>query len=148
MPRVRREAEVTWEGNLARGAGAITGATSGAFAGLPYSAPTRIAAATARTSPEELLAAAHAGCYAMSLAGELSSAGVPPERLVVRATCTLDEVEGVGHRIVSMDLVARVRAAELDESRFRELAQTADEGCTFSALVRASATVSIDAQLD
>jgi osmotically inducible protein OsmC len=148
VPRVRREAEVTWEGNLARGAGAITAATSGAFAGLPYTAPTRIAAATAKTSPEELLAAAHAGCYAMSLAGELTRAGTPPERLVVRATCTLDEVEGVGHRIVSMDLAARARVPELDQARFQELSQTADVGCTFSALVRASATVSIDAQLD
>jgi osmotically inducible protein OsmC len=148
VPRVEREAEVTWEGNLARGAGAITAATSGAFAGLPYSLPTRIAAATARTSPEELLAAAHAGCYAMSLANELTGAGTPPERLVVRATCTLDEVEGVGHRIVSMDLVARARAPKLDEARLRELAQAADEGCTFSALVRASATISIDAQLE
>jgi osmotically inducible protein OsmC len=148
VARVRREAEVSWEGNVARGAGAITAATSGVFAGLPYSLPTRIAAATAKTSPEELLAAAHAGCYAMSLANELSTAGTPPERLVVRATCTLDEVDGVGHRIVSMDLVARARVPELEQARFEELAQTADESCTFSALVRASATISIDAQLD
>jgi lipoyl-dependent peroxiredoxin len=148
VPRVRREAEVTWEGNVARGAGAITAATSGAFSGLPYTLATRIAAATAKTSPEELLAAAHAGCFAMSLATELSKAGTPPERLVVRAMCTLDEVEDVGHRIVSMELAARARVPELDQARFEELARTADEGCTLSALVRASATISIDAQLD
>jgi lipoyl-dependent peroxiredoxin len=81
MPRIVREAGVAWTGNLARGAGAITAATSGAFAALPFSLPTRIGDADGRTSPEELLAAAHAGCYAMSLANELSEADTPPERL-------------------------------------------------------------------
>lgn len=147
MPRVSREAEVVWEGSSARGRGAITGVSSGAFAALPYSEPTRIGAPEGETSPEELVAAAHAGCYAMSLAAELSRARTPPERLVVRAEVVLDEVEGSGHRIVASNLLVRARVLEIEEDDFRAAVDAAHEGCPVSALVRASATVSIDAEL-
>ena len=98
--------------NVARGAGSITASTSGAFAALPYSVATRIGAAEGNTSPEELLAAAHAGCYAMSLASELTEAGTPPERLDVHCTITMDEVEGAGHRIVASAIEARGRVPD------------------------------------
>jgi osmotically inducible protein OsmC len=65
VPRIERVAEVSWEGNAARGAGALTAASSGAFAGLPYSLASRIGSPDGRTSPEELLAAAHGGCFTM-----------------------------------------------------------------------------------
>jgi OsmC subfamily peroxiredoxin len=97
---------VTWEGNVARGRGTIS-ALTGAFEGLPYSLATRIDRPDGKTSPEELLAAAHAACYAMSLANELASSGKEPEHLDVRATVTLDEVEGGSHRIVASELLAR-----------------------------------------
>ena len=148
MPRITRDAEVTWEGSSARGRGAITAATSGAFAGLPYSEPTRITDAPTETSPEELLAAAHAGCFAMSLAAELTRRRTPPGRLTVRATVVLDEVEGQGHRIVASQLAVQASVPEADEPVFREAVEAADAGCTFSALVRASGEVTIDAQLD
>ena len=148
MPRVEREAEAIWEGSSARGRGAITAATSGAFAGLPYSEPTRVADAAEETSPEELLAAAHAGCFAMSLAAELTRRRTPPGHLRVRATIVLDEVEGAGHLIVASNLVARASAPGSDEASFREAVAAADAGCTFSALLRASAEVSIDAELE
>jgi len=106
MPRVQREANVTWEGNVARGSGAITAGT-GAFDELPYSLATRIERADGKTSPEELLAAAHAACFAMSVASELTSAGTPPEHLDITATVTLDQVEDGSHRIVSSELLAR-----------------------------------------
>jgi osmotically inducible protein OsmC len=147
LPRVERQAEVVWEGSSARGRGAITGASSGAFAGLPYSEPTRVGAPEGETSPEELLAAAHAGCYAMSLAAELTRAKTPPERLSVRATVVLDEVEGEGHRIVASDLLVRARVPDADAEAFRAAVDAADAGCTFSALVKASGSVSIDAGL-
>jgi osmotically inducible protein OsmC len=147
MPRIVREAEATWEGNVARGAGAITAATSGAFSGLPYSLPTRIGAAEGKTSPEELLAAAHAGCYAMGLASELTDAGTPAERLDVRCTIVMDEIAGKGHRIVASEIVARGRAPGSTDETFAEAARKADEGCPFSHLIRASASVSIDAAL-
>lgn len=147
MPRVVREADVTWEGDLPRGAGAITAATSGAFAGLSYSLPTRIGAAQGKTSPEELLAAAHAGCFAMGLANELTEAGTPPDRLDVRCTVTLDEVEGAGHRIVASAIEASCQAPGATEDSFAKAAQAADEGCPFSHLIRASAEVTISATL-
>ena len=143
---MQRTADVTWEGNLARGAGHISG-RSGALDALPYTAATRIGAPEGKTSPEELVAAAHAGCYAMSLAGELTSAGTPPERLSVTATCTLDEVQG-NHLIVAMDVEARARVPDIDEQAFKSLARKADAGCTISALVRASAQVSVRAELE
>jgi osmotically inducible protein OsmC len=148
VPRITRDAEVTWEGSSARGRGAITAATSGAFAGLPYSEPTRIADTAGETSPEELLAAAHAGCFAMSLAAELTRRRTPPGRLTVRATVVLDEVEGEGHRIVASQLAVHASLPDADEEGFRAAVADADAGCTFSALVRASGEVSIDAQLD
>lgn len=148
MPRIERDASVTWEGNLGRGAGAITAATSGAFAGLPYSLPTRVGAAEGRTSPEELLAAAHAGCYAMSLASELTEAGTPPERLDVRCRIVMDEVEGAGHRIVASELTATGRVAGIDDDAFARASEAADAGCPFSHLLRASARVTISATLE
>jgi OsmC subfamily peroxiredoxin len=100
MPSVERSAEAAWEGNVARGSGQIE-ARSGAFGPLPFSLASRISAPEGKTSPEELLAAAHAGCYAMSLAGELANAGQTSVRVRVTATVTLDEIEGGSHRIVA-----------------------------------------------
>jgi len=147
VPRVQRNAEVTWEGNVARGSGAISAAT-GAFQGLPYSLATRIERPNGHTSPEELLAAAHAACFAMSLASELSSAGLPPEHLEVRAMVTLDEVEGGSHRIVSSELLARARVTGVDEAGLQRLAEAASAGCALSALIEASARVSVTATLE
>jgi osmotically inducible protein OsmC len=148
VPRITRDAEVMWEGSSARGRGAITAATSGAFAGLPYSEPSRISAEAVETSPEELLAAAHAACFAMSLAGELTRVRTPPGRLVVRSTIVMDEVEGEGHRIVESQLAVQAIVPDSDEEAFRAAVADADAGCPFSALIRASGTVSIDVQLD
>ena len=147
MPRVQREATVTWEGNVARGSGAITGAT-GAFSQLPYSLATRVEKPDGKTSPEELLAAAHAGCYAMSLAGELSREGSPPDHLDVRATVTLDQVEDGSHRIVASELLARARVTGIDQSALDEIARRANEGCTFSKLIDASGSVTVNATLE
>jgi osmotically inducible protein OsmC len=147
MPRVEREAKVTWEGNVARGKGAISGAT-GAFEDLPYSLATRIDRTEGKTSPEELLAAAHAACFAMSLAGELARAGSEPEHLDVRATVTLDEVEDGSHRIVSSELLARARVKEIDPATLQRTAEAASEGCTLSALIEASAKVTVKATLE
>ena len=101
MPRIERTAEIVWEGNLARGGGAITAGT-GAFSSLPFSLPSRIGEPGGKTSPEELLAAAHGGCLTMSLASELTQAGTPPTRLDVTCRIVMDEVEGEGHQIVGV----------------------------------------------
>ena len=147
MPRVQREASVTWEGNVARGSGRISAAT-GAFESLPYSLATRIDRPDGKTSPEELLAAAHAACYAMSLASELASSGKEPEHLDVRAKVTLDEVEGGSHRIVASELLARARVKDMDGVALQRAAEAASAGCTLSALIEASAKVTVNATLE
>lgn len=147
MPRIVREAGITWEGNVARGTGTITAASSGAFSGLGYSAPTRSGNPEGKTSPEELLAAAHGGCFTMSLASELTKAGTPPETLDVRCTITMDEVEGKGHQIVHSEIAARGVVPGCDEAAFAQASEAADAACPFSALIRASATVTVSASL-
>jgi lipoyl-dependent peroxiredoxin len=147
MPRVQRQASVRWEGNVARGSGTITAAT-GTFTDLPFSLASRVEKADGKTSPEELLAAAHAACYGMSLAGELASAGSPPEQLDVRATVTLDQVEDGSHRIVASDLHARARVKEIEQETLEQLAHTASDGCPFSKLIEASGTVTVNATLE
>jgi len=147
MPRIVREADITWEGTLSRGAGVVSAASSGAF-DLPVTIASRVGEdPEGKTSPEELLAAAHATCWVTSLAGELARAGTPPERLEVHCTITMDEVEGMGHRIVSSAISARGAAPGADAASFAQAAEAADAGCPFSALLKASATVSIDASL-
>jgi osmotically inducible protein OsmC len=148
VPRIERNANVVWEGNLARGSGRISGGT-GAFENLEYSNAVRIGKGDeGKTSPEELLAAAHAGCFATSLAGELTRAGSPPERLNVTVNIVMDEVPEKGHLIVESQLRARARVDGIDEENFRRVVEEADAGCPFSVLIKASAKVSIDAEME
>ena len=92
MPIARREAEIVWEGPLARGTGTLTSG-SGALDQLAVTWASRTERPDGKTSPEELIAAAHASCFAMALALVLGENKTPPERLTVSAACTLDEVE-------------------------------------------------------
>ena len=147
MPKIERSASITWEGNVARGNGTITGDT-GAFSSLPFSLPTRIGQAEGKTSPEELLAAAHGGCVTMSLASELTQAGTPPGRLEVSCRIVMDEVEGQGHQIVASHVDAVVTAEGLDADALQAALEKADEGCPFSGLLRrAGAEVHASARL-
>ena len=147
MPRIERNATVTWEGNVARGTGLIS-AGSGAFEEQPFSLPTRIGQAEGKTSPEELLASAHGGCLAMSLASELTTAGTPPERLDVQVRVVMDEVPGKGHLIVASNVDITARVPGLEASRFDAAVAAADAGCSFSVLIRASAAVNVEARLE
>ena len=145
MPRIVREATVAWDGSLSRGSG-VARAGTGAFA-LPVDLPSRVGDPGDKTSPEELLAAAHATCYATSVAGEIARAGGTVEHVDVRCVITMDEVEGRGHQIVASDLDVKARATGIDAAGVEQAARTADEGCPFSALIRASASVSVRAEL-
>ena len=147
MPRIVREADVAWEGTISRGSGGVQATSSGAFA-LPVTIASRVGDPEGKTSPEELLAAAHATCYVTSLGSELSRARTPPERLDVHCTITMDEVEGLGHRIVTSAITASGVVPGCDAAAFAQAAEAADQGCSFSALIRASATVTIDASLE
>ena len=147
MPHIERTAHLGWDGNLARGAGTIDAGT-GAFTGLPFSLPSRIGDPGGKTSPEELLAAAHGGCLTTSVAGELTAAGTPPGRLDISCTIVMDEVEGQGHQIVGsiVEIVAQVDG--LDNEALQAAVARADEGCPFSALLRrAGADVAVTARL-
>ncbi len=147
MPHIERTTHVGWDGNLARGAGTLDAAT-GAFARLPFSLPSRVGDPGGKTSPEELLAAAHGGCLTMSLAGELTSAGTPPGRLDVACTIVMDEVEGQGHQIVGSKIEIVARVDGIDDAALQAAAAQADEGCPFSQLLkRAGATVTVTARL-
>jgi len=147
VPRIERTADVAWEGNLARGAGLLT-AGSGAFADLEVSLATRIAQREGKTSPEELLAAAHGGCLTMSVAGELSGSDTPPGRLDVHCLIVMDEVEGGGHQIIASHVEVVAAVDGLDDDGLQAAIAKADEGCPFSQLLRnAGCEVHVSARL-
>jgi osmotically inducible protein OsmC len=135
MPRIERTADVVWEGNVARGGGAITAGTA-AFQGLPYSLATRVGNPEGKTSPEELLAAAHGGCLTMSLATELTQAGTPPGRIASTCRVVMDEVPGEGHQIVASHVTLRAEIDGVAPGTLAETLERADAGCPFSTLLR------------
>jgi lipoyl-dependent peroxiredoxin len=146
MPRIVREASVTWKGTTSRGSGVVSAATSGAFE-LPFTIASRVGDPEGKTSPEELIAAAHASCYITSLGSELARAGTPPERIELRCTITMDQIESGDHRIVASHIVATAVAPGADAESVARAAETADAGCPISALIRASAVVTVEANL-
>lgn len=147
MPRIVREADIEWEGTTARGSGVVRATSSGTFE-LPSTIASRVEIHKGKTSPEELLAAAHATCWVTSLGSELARLGTPPERMHLKCTITMDEVEGQGHRIVASHIAARAVVLEADEATLAEAAAAADAGCPFSALIRGTATVTYEATLE
>jgi osmotically inducible protein OsmC len=138
MPRIVREADATWEGSVARGAGTVTASSSGAFGPLPVTLASRIAEPEGKTSPEELLAAAHASCFVTSLGSELARIGSPPERMTVHCVITMDEVGGQGHQIVGSAIEASAVVGEVESDEFVAAVGAADAGCPFSSLLRRS----------
>jgi osmotically inducible protein OsmC len=147
VPKIERRAEAVWEGNVARGSGRLSAVSSGAFDALGYDLPRRIGDPEGKTSPEELLAAAHAGCFAMSLAGELTRREAPPQRLEVKVTCVVDEVAGQGHLVVHSHVDVAAAATGIEDAAFQAAVAAADAGCTLSSLIRGSAEVSVSARL-
>jgi osmotically inducible protein OsmC len=117
MPLALREAEIVWEGPLARGAGTLTSG-SGALKELGVTWRSRTEQPEGRTSPEELIAAAHASCFAMALALVLGGNQTPPDRLAVKAACTLDEVDGAP-RITTIELAVRAQVPGLEAAALK-----------------------------
>jgi osmotically inducible protein OsmC len=141
-----RHANAVWEGSLARGSGRVTADSSQAFSQLPVSWASRTESPDGRTSPEELLAAAHASCFAMALSHGLGSAGTPPERLEISAAVTFDQVEG-GFRVTSSALTVRGRVPGVDADAFRKAAEAAKDGCPISQALKGNVELSVDAAL-
>ena len=137
------KASATWEGKLRDGKGHFS-AGSGAFAG-DYSAATRFEGAKG-TNPEELIAAAHASCLSMALSLALEKAGTPPTRITTNAQCTIDKV-GEGFKITTMRLEVRGEVPGIDAAKFREVAETAKNGCPVSGALRNNVDIELDAQL-
>lgn len=144
---VIRRATVKWIGDLASGSGQLSAGTSGAFSTLPVTWASRTERADGKTSPEELLAAAHASCFSMAFSSELAKAGSPPEHLNVTAEITADRVDGK-LTVLSSKLIVRGRAAGLDGEKFRALAEQAKAGCPISRAIAGNVALSVDAALE
>jgi osmotically inducible protein OsmC len=138
-----RTAHVTWSGSLMEGAGTITSVGSGAFGPLEVTWASRAEEPEGRTSPEELIAAAHAACFSMALSHGLAQAGTPPERLDVDATVTF--VPGTGITKILLAVTAEVPGIE--EPAFLEAAQAAKEGCPVSTALASVPEISLQASL-
>lgn len=146
MSAVRR-AEVTWTGDLLTGSGDVSAGSSGAFSALPVSWAARTEAPAGKTSPEELVAAAHASCYAMAFSGALARAGTPPERLAVSAEVTFDKLEA-GWRVVSSALTVRGVVPGISSADFVAAAESAKDGCPISQALKGNVALSVDAALE
>ena len=140
-----RHAEVTWNGDLMSGSGTIDSVGSGAFGPLDVSWAARTEDASGgKTSPEELIAAAHASCFSMSLASGLAKAGTPPQRLSSSAAVTF--VPGTG--ITKVALRVRGSVAGLDADGFRAAADEAKRNCPVSQALAGVGEITLDAELD
>ena len=145
MATFERHADVEWKGTVAEGKGEAKAGT-GAFT-LPVSFPARIGESGGKTSPEELMAAAHAACYAMALNGTLGRKGASADRTVVRATVTADKGDA-GIKIASSKLeVTAYGLKGLDAAGFTEVAKEADGRCPVSNAYRASMAITVDAKV-
>jgi lipoyl-dependent peroxiredoxin len=142
-----RTATTTWTGSLADGAGTVSAGTSQLFTDLPVSWASRTEEHNGRTSPEELLAAAHASCFSMALAGGLARAGTPPDHLHVSATVTFDKVgDKWGVTSSQLDVVGVVPG--IDEDGFAAAARDAKDGCPISRALSGNVEMSVSAALE
>jgi osmotically inducible protein OsmC len=145
MSAIRR-ADVNWSGDLATGSGTVSASSSGAFSSLPVSWAARTEAPGGMTSPEELIAAAHASCFAMAFSAGLGRAGTPPQRLEVSAEVTFDKLDA-GWRVVSSHLTVRGVVPGISEADFQAAAEAAKDGCPVSQALTGNVALSVDATL-
>ena len=138
-----RSASAVWHGGLRDGKGMLS-TQSGVLRETPYSFGTRFENG-AGTNPEELIAAAHAGCFTMALSAQLTDAQMPPESLETTAVVTMEKTDD-GPTITKIHLVTRARVPNIEKEKFDELAKKAKEGCPVSRVLKA-AEISLDAQL-
>jgi osmotically inducible protein OsmC len=146
MAAVRR-AEATWSGPLATGSGTVSAVSSQTFTDLAVSWAARTEAPGGRTSPEELVAAAHSACFAMALSGALARAGTPPERLDVSAEVTFDKLEA-GWRVVSSALTVRGVVPGSSAADFAAAAEETRLGCPISRALAGNVAISVEATLE
>jgi lipoyl-dependent peroxiredoxin len=144
MAMADRSASTVWEGNLPKGKGTLNLDSSHATGELPVSWASRSEKrAEGQTSPEELIAAAHASCFSMALSNGLAQAGSPPEELDVSATVTF--VPGTGITKSALEVTGRVPG--MDEDAFREAAEAAKDGCPVSGALKGNVELELNARL-
>ena len=144
MATAERRADVVWRGDLPSGSGTLDLASSGILEGAGVTWASRTERSDGKTSPEELIAGAHAGCYAMAFSGVLAEGGNEPEELNISAVCTFD-VDQV--KITTVVLDVRGRVPGLDAEGFQSAAEQAEQGCPVSNALRGNVDVQINATL-
>ena len=137
-----RQARAVWNGDLAKGSGEVSAISSGKFSALGISWGARTESPQGKTSPEELLAAAHASCFAMALSAGLARAGTPPKKLDVTSTVTFDKV-GEDWTVVSSDLEVNGDVPGIDAAAFAKAAEGAKDGCPISRALKNNVKLSV-----
>jgi lipoyl-dependent peroxiredoxin len=142
MPSIKRHASAEWSGSGQEGTGSLT-TQSGTLKDIPYGFKSRFGDGKG-TNPEELIAVAHAGCFSMATAFQLSGAGHPPESLHCDATLTMDQVPG-GFQISAVHLVLKAKVPGVDDATFQKLTAEAKANCPVSKVL--NATITLEATL-
>jgi osmotically inducible protein OsmC len=142
-----RQATATWSGDLLSGAGTVTAATTGIFRDQPTTWASRTGEPEGVTSPEELLAAAHAACYSMAFSNVLAKAGTPPTRVEVQVSVSADKLEA-GFTVQRSDIVVRGSAPGATAESFAAAAAEARDGCPISRALKGNVEMSVEATLE
>ena len=142
-----RKADCIWNGDLGSGNGVVTASTSRAFTALPVTWASRTELAGGRTSPEELVVAAHASCFSMAFSHGLGEAGTPPTKLEVSATVNFDQVDG-GWKVASSALTVRGQVPGMDAPAFKKAAEAAKDDCPISTALKGNVELSVEAVLE
>jgi lipoyl-dependent peroxiredoxin len=144
---IERRAHATWDGDLKSGSGHFDLESSHAVQGQEVTFASRFEEPGGKTSPEELIAAAHATCFSMALASGLAQAGTPPRKLETEAVCMLDKTNG-GFGITKMHLEVRGQVDGLGDESFRQAAEEAKENCPVSKALAGNVELELDARLE
>jgi osmotically inducible protein OsmC len=142
----KRQATTVWHGDLFSGNGTLD-SKSGAFSDLGVTWAARTESSDGKTSPEELVAAAHSSCYAMAFSNTLAQAGHKPESLEVTSVVTFDPQAEGGPKVTSAELSVTGKVPGITEDEFKELAKKGEQGCPISNLIRAGTKITLDAKL-
>jgi lipoyl-dependent peroxiredoxin len=143
-----QSATATWQGDLTSGRGTVSSATSEFLRDVPTSWRARTeVSGEGLTSPEELLAAAHASCFSMAFSNELAKAGFVADRVEIRVDVTADKREA-GWTVLSSKITARGWVPGVDEETFQEMAAKAKDGCPISRTLKGNVELSVDATLE
>lgn len=142
-----RSVTTVWTGDIGKGSGKLTAGT-GAFDDLGIAAATRFGEPNGSTSPEELIAGAHSGCYAMNLAATLSNNGTPPESVDAKSVVTVEPKDGGGFAVTSSQLTVTAKVPGMSDAEFQKFAKIAEETCPISNALRRNLKITLDAKLE